>query len=64
MTKTFYYVNGWEQLKKVLDDLKDGIDPLREERRIAVEQFRVGNQNVGEAILNILRKSYVDSKGK
>ena len=64
VTKTFYYVNGWEQLKKVLDDLKDGIDPLREERRIAVEQFRAGNQNVGEAILNILRKSYVDSKGK
>ena len=63
VTKTFYYVNGWEQLKKVLDDLKDGIDPLREERRIAVEQFRAGNQNVGEAILNILRKSYVDSKG-
>lgn len=64
VTKTFYYVNGWEQLKKVLDDLKDGIDPLREERRIAVEQFRAGNQNVGEAILNILRKNHVDSKGK
>lgn len=64
VTKTFYYVNGWEQLKKVLNDLKDGIDPLKEERQIAVEQFRVGNQNAGEAILSILRKNYVDSNGK
>lgn len=63
-TKTFYYVNGWEQLKRVLDDLKDGIDPLKEDRRIAVEQFRAGNQNAGEAILNILRENYVNSKGK
>lgn len=62
VTKTFYYVNGWKQLKKVLDDFKDGIDPLKEERRIAVEQFRAGTQNAGEAILNVLRKSYVNSK--
>lgn len=64
VTKTFYYVNGWEQLKKVLDDLKDGIDPLKKDRQIAVEQFRAGNQNAGEAILSILRKNYVDSNGK
>lgn len=64
VTKTFYYVNGWEQLKKVLDDLKNGIDPLKEERRIAVEKFRSGIQKAGETILNVLKKSYVDSKGK
>ena len=64
VTKTFYYVNGWEQLKKVLDDLKDGVDPLKEERRIAVEQFRAGTQDAGEAILNVLKKSYVSSKEK
>ena len=57
VTKTFYYVNGWEQLKKVLNDLKNGIDPLKEERRIAVKQFREGTQDAGKAILNILRKS-------
>ena len=62
VTKTFYYVNEWKQLKKVLDDLKDGIDPLKEERRMAVEQFRTGTQNSGEAILNVLRKNYVNSK--
>lgn len=62
VTKTFYYVNGWEQLNKVLDDLKDGIDPLKDERRIAVEQFRAGTQDAGEAILNVLRKNYVSSK--
>ena len=64
VTKTFYYVNGWEQLNKVLDDLKDGIDPLKEERRIAVEQFRAGTQDAGETILNVLRKDYVSSKEK
>lgn len=64
VTKTFYYVNGWEQLKRVLDELKEGIDPLKEDRRIAIELFREGNQNAGEAILSILRKNYVDSKGK
>ncbi|MCI6998519.1 MAG: CDP-glycerol glycerophosphotransferase family protein [Eubacterium sp.] len=62
VTKTFYYVNGWEQLKKVLDDLKDGIDPLKEERQIAVEQFRAGMQDAGKTILNVLRKDYVSSK--
>lgn len=62
VTETFYYVNGWEQLKKVLDDLKDGIDPLKEKRRIAVGQFRKKTQNAGEAIFNILRKDYVNSK--
>lgn len=62
VTKTFYYVNGWEQLKMVLDDLKDGIDPLKEERRIAVEKFRVGTQDAGNAVLNILREDYVSSK--
>ena len=64
VTRTFYYVDGWEQLKKVLDDLKDGIDPLKEERRIAVEQFRTRTQNAGEAILNVLRRNYVSSKEK
>lgn len=64
VTKTFYYVNGWEQLKKVLDDLKDGNDPLKGERRIAVEQFKAGKQNAGKAILNVLRKDYLSSKGK
>lgn len=64
VTKTFYYVNGWEQLKKVLDDLKDGIDPLKEERLVAVEQFKAGTQNAGEAILNVLRKDYLSSKEK
>lgn len=64
VTKTFYYVNGWEQLKKVLDDLKEGNDPLKEERRIAVEQFKAGKQNAGKAILNALRKNYVSFKEK
>lgn len=64
VTKTFYYVNGWEQLNKVLDDLKDGIDPLKEERWIAVEQFGAGTQDAGEEILNVLKKNYVSSKEK
>lgn len=64
VTKTFYYVNGWEQLKKVLDGLKDGIDPLKEERRIAVKKFRAGTQDAGKKILNVLRKSYVSAKKK
>ena len=64
VTKTFYYVNGWEQLKKVLDGLKDGIDPLKEERQIAVKKFRAGTQDAGKKILNVLRKSYVSAKKK
>ena len=64
VTKTFYYVNSWEQLKKGLDDLKNGIDPLREERRIAVKHFREGKQDAGKAILNESKKSYVSSRKK
>lgn len=64
VTKTFYYVNGWEQLKKVLDDFKEGIDPLKEKRRMAVEKFKEGTQNAGEEILNVLRKNYLSFKGK
>lgn len=62
VTKTFYYVNEWEQLKKVLDDLKSGVDPLMEERWIAIEQFREGTQEAGKAILNVLREDYASSK--
>ena len=64
VTKTFYYVNGWEQLKKVLDDFKEGIDPLKEKRRMAVGKFKEGTQNAGEEILNVLRKNYLSFKGK
>lgn len=62
VTKTFYYVNEWEQLKKVLDDLKSGVDPLMEERWIAIEQFRAGTQEAGKAILNVLIEDYASSK--
>lgn len=61
VTKTFYYVNGWKQLKAVLDNLKNGIDPLKEERSLAIERFRDGTQDAGKAILNKLRKDYVSS---
>ena len=64
VTKTFYYVNGWEQVKDVLDNLKNGIDPLNEERQIAVDRFRIGTQDAGKAILNTLRKDYVSSLEK
>lgn len=64
VTKTFYYANGWEQLKKLLDDLKDGIDPLKDERQIVVEKFREGTESAGEEILNVLIKNYVSSKEK
>lgn len=64
VTKTFYYANGWDQLKKILDNLKDGIDPLKEKRRMAVKKFREGTKNAGEEILNVLIKNYVNSKEK
>lgn len=64
VTKTFYYVNGWTQLKAVLDNLKNGIDPLKEERSLAIERFRDGTQDAGKAILNILIKDYVNSTEK
>ena len=61
VTKTFYYVRGWEQLEDVLDNLKNGNDPLKEERILAVERFREGTQDAGKAIMNILRKDYLRS---
>ena len=58
VTKTFYYVNDWIQLRKVLDSLKVGIDPLKDERDSVVEQFRKGTKNAGEKILQVLRTDY------
>ena len=63
VTNTFYYVNGWEQLEKILDDLRAGIDPLKEDRRIAVEQFRAQSKNAGEKILEVLKKDYEGCRG-
>lgn len=56
VTKTFYYVNRWEELEKTLNALMAGIDPLKEERHIAVEQFRKRSENAGEKILEVIKK--------
>ena len=58
LTETFYYVKNWEQMKKVLDDLSDGIDPMKERRDIAVEQFRNSTQNASAKIMNVLWKDF------
>ena len=63
VTGTFYYANGWEQMEKILNDLRAGIDPLKEVRRIAVERFSTQSKNAGKKILEEIKKDYEDRKG-
>lgn len=58
VTRTFYYVDGWNKLEETLETLMRGIDPLKEERLNAIKRFRYNSQNAGQEILEIIKKDF------
>ncbi len=51
-----YVVNNSEELFSVLDNLRAGIDPMKEKRHEILEELYGNNAGVSERILNLLRR--------
>ena len=60
MSEGFYWVHNWEELKKVLDDLKNGKDVLKESRLQLLQELFGRKQNAGETIKEIIKQ---DARG-
>lgn len=60
MSEGFYWVHNWEELKKVLDDLKNGKDVLKERRLQLLQELFGREQNAGETIKEIIKQ---DARG-
>ena len=57
-----YLVDNWEQLEKVLNNLKNGIDPLKLKRkRIRKKIFKIYDGNVANNIVEYIKKDYYDN---
>lgn len=56
MSEGFYWVHNWEELKKVLDDLKNGKDVLKERRLQLLQELFGRKQNAGETIKEIIKQ--------
>ena len=55
----FYHANNFEDIKKILSDLKSGIDPLKEEREKAFNEFKSSFKGTSERMVeNILKLKY------
>lgn len=58
LSKGFYWVHNWPELKQTLDLLKKGSDPLKDVREeIIRSEFTVG-ENAGEKIKDILKQHF------
>ena len=63
MKKSFYCVNSWDELKKVLEKLKKGIDPLKGKRKIVLTKLlKQYNEDVSLKIINELKNDYFKLK--
>lgn len=58
-----YVANSWEDVEKYLGDLRQGIDPLKEERQVCRETLiPVRKVSAGETIKEILKKDYHETR--
>jgi hypothetical protein len=59
VTDTFYYVRDWKEVQSILNQLRDGNDPMAKKRKKAVELFKkISCNNAGERILQVLIEDY------
>ena len=55
----FYWVRNWDELKKTIEMLKSGNDPLKEKRReIIKSEFYIPEIGAGETIKNIIKGDF------
>ena len=65
MLESFYVVDNWQEVEKILSDLKQGIDPKKELREKAVDNFMQGREyNVGEKIIDLLIEDFQQNSKK
>lgn len=55
MSEGFYWAKNWEEVEKILNNLKTGKDELKEKRLQILRDLNVNNQNAGKMIADILK---------
>lgn len=56
---TFYIVNSWEDIERVLTELKKGNDYLKEKRKKSIQVFNKSQgKNTGKKIIDVLMNDY------
>ncbi|MBE6119202.1 MAG: hypothetical protein E7189_01995 [Erysipelotrichaceae bacterium] len=61
LKKGMYCVDKWEDAKKVLLDLRAGVDPLKDVRRkIKEEMFGKNNENIAKKYLEVIYEDYTN----
>ena len=64
LAEIMYTASSWGELSKVLSDLKDGLDPLREKRmRTAETIFKTGTGHAGRKIKDIIKEDALKQFG-
>lgn len=59
LSKGFYRIHNWEELKQTLDMLKSGNDPLKEKRQeIIKSEFYIPQQGAGYTIKELIKKDF------
>lgn len=57
LSKSFYWVRNWQELQKTLNELRLGVDPLKEKRNeLRAKMFPNIENNAGEIIKNIIKQ--------
>ena len=57
LSEGFYWVHSWNELEKILDDLRNGIDPLKEKRqKLIKELFYLPEEGSGNLIKQIIKE--------
>lgn len=62
LSEGFYWVNNWNELKKTLEMLKKGEDPLKEIRlRLIKNEFFIPPEGAGHMIKEIIKSDFLNS---
>lgn len=62
ITKGFYWVENWAELKATLDMLRSGKDPLREKREELIKtEFYIPKEGAGYLIKEIIKKDFYNA---
>ena len=59
LCKSFYFAKNWQDVERILNNLKQGIDPKKDARRKVIDKFNSQHpKNSGEKIVSFLKEEY------
>lgn len=63
ITKCLYIANNWKEIVKYVNDIKNGVDPLKKERQKLIAKYKkIYDGNVSDRILKVIKNDYINNK--